>query len=92
MVLIAIQQHTLTSYLGSGEYSKEVKDMMITNEILKNGIWIKDLELEDRGYESEWEFRTDAYIQNDTIMLAGDCMCSVSDYGNGWTFKRPSSN
>lgn len=60
--------------------------MTLTNENIKKGIWLKDLEMEARGYESEWEFRTDAYIEGNTIMVMGDCMCSVSDYGTGWRF------
>ena len=60
--------------------------MTLTNEMLTNGIWIKDLEAEARGWESEWEFREDCYLEGNTIMVMGDYMCSVADYGTGWIF------
>ena len=60
--------------------------MNLNNENIKNGIWVKDLELEARGYKSDWEFRDDAYIEDGMIMVVGEYMCLVSDYGTGWKF------
>lgn len=62
--------------------------MKLTNEILKNGIYVKDMNVADRMGktvdETEWEFTTNAYLETFTngygesitmIMICGECVC-----------------
>lgn len=67
----------------------KMKAPALTNEILKQGIWIRDLESLEHGYDVDWEYSDKCYIQDDMLMCNGDCVCSVEDYGTGWSLTKP---
>lgn len=57
----------------------------ISDEILAKGI----LECVEHGYDVDWEFSTKCYVQGDMLMLNGDCVCGVEQYGIGWSLTKP---